>query len=83
MDTRYVYITAVSKYEAEILKREIQAIDSDAFVIFQKVQSVEAVSYTHLAGWSGTGRFTDRCCDWRDPGNGVYGSNSDRRCGTS
>ena len=48
MDTRYVYITAVSKYEAEILKREIQAIDSDAFVIFQKVQSVEGHYESHL-----------------------------------
>ena len=48
MDTRHVYITAVSKYEAEILKREIQAIDSDAFVIFQKVQSVEGHYESHL-----------------------------------
>ena len=48
MDTRYVYITAVSKYEAEILKREIQAIDSDAFVIFQKVQSVEGHYESHI-----------------------------------
>ena len=48
MDTRFVNITAVSKYEAEILKREIQAIDSDAFVIFQKVQSVEGHYESHL-----------------------------------
>lgn len=48
MEPHYIYITAVSRYEAEILRREIEEIDPEAFVIFQNVQSVSGHFESHL-----------------------------------
>ncbi len=48
LNPRYVYITAVSKYEAEILRRDIEKLDPDAFVVFQNVQSVSGNFESHL-----------------------------------
>lgn len=47
-DSFYVYMTAVSKYEAARLKEEIEKVDAGAFVVFQKIDSVAGRFENHL-----------------------------------
>lgn len=44
----YVYVTAVSKYEAGRLQNEIKEVDENAFIIFQNVQAVAGHFESHL-----------------------------------
>lgn len=48
MEEFYVYVTAVSKYEAARLQSDIKIIDENAFIIFQNVQSVAGHFESHL-----------------------------------
>lgn len=47
-DSFYVYMAAVSKYEAARLKAEVEMVDKDAFVVFQKIDSVSGRFENHL-----------------------------------
>ena len=48
MEEYYVYVTAVSKYEANRLQSAIKQVDENAFIIFQNVQSVAGHFESHL-----------------------------------
>lgn len=48
MEDYYVYVTAVSRYEAIRLRAEIEKADPQAFLIFQNVQSVAGHFESHL-----------------------------------
>ena len=48
MDPYYVYVSALSRYEAERLRADVEKIDPDAFIIIQNVQAVTGHFESHL-----------------------------------
>lgn len=48
LEPYYVYVAAISKYEAGRLKAAIEKVDPSAFVIFQNIQSVAGHFESHL-----------------------------------
>mgnify|MGYP005759950375 FL=1 len=47
MDPYYVYVSALSRYEVERLRADVEKIDPDAFIIIQNVQAVTGHFESH------------------------------------
>lgn len=48
MDSYYVYVSVVSRYEAERLRSDVEKLDPNAFIVIQNIQSLRGHFESHL-----------------------------------